>query len=158
VDESKIIESYNNGVSEIVSLLKNMNEELLKQLNIQNQELNSLRLENQKLYTQIAELEARLNKNSKNSSKPPSTDNYKKPPNTRQKTGRSTGGQKGHAGKTLLKVQNPDKIVDIKAQACECGCCLSGIEGKIQTRQVFELPKITVNVIVNLLGLKRFFQ
>jgi len=146
VDESKIIESYNNGVSEIVSLLKNMNEELLKQLNIQNQELNSLRLENQKLYTQIAELEARLNKNSKNSSKPPSTDNYKKPPNTRKKTGRSTGGQKGHVGKTLLKVENPDKIVDIKAEACECGCCLSGIEGKIQIRQVFELPKITVNV------------
>ena len=90
MDESKIIETYNNGVSEIVSLLKNMNEELLKQLNIQNQELNSLRLENQILHAKITELEAKRNKNSNNSSKPPSTDNHKKPSNSRKKIGRST--------------------------------------------------------------------
>lgn len=146
MDESKIIETYNNGVSEIVSLMKNMNEELLKQLDIQNQELNSLRLENQKLYAKIAELESKLNKNSKNSSNPPSTDNSKKPSNSRKKTDRSTGGQQGHEGRTLLKVQNPDKIVNIKATACQCGCCLSNIEGKVNTRQVFELPKIAIEV------------
>jgi transposase len=146
MDESKIIETYNNGVSEIVSLMKDMNIGLTNHINILNKEIISLRLENQKLNARIAELESKKNKNSKNSSKPPSTDNHKKTSNSRQKTGRSTGGQKGHEGKTLLKVENPDNIVDIKAEACECRCCLSNIEGKIQTRQIFELPKITINV------------
>jgi transposase len=37
----------------------------------------------------IAELEARLNLNSQNSSKPPSTDIWKKPKTTRQKSGKN---------------------------------------------------------------------
>jgi|GEM_PF-3379246 len=58
----------------------------------------------------------------------------------------STGRQKGHEGKTLLKLEKSDNIADIRSEACECGCSLSSIEGKIQARQVFDLPKITVNV------------
>lgn len=146
MNESKIIESYNEGVSEIVALMKELNMGLTSQVSNLNQEIKALREENLRLLVKIAELEAKAKKNSKNSSKPPSTDNHKKTANNRQKTGRSTGGQKGHEGKTLLKVENPDNIIDIKAEACECGCCLSNIEGKIQTRQVFDLPKITVNV------------
>lgn len=146
MDESKIIESYNEGVTEIISMMKELNMELISQVNNLNEEIKALREENLMLLAKNAELEAKTKKNSKNSSKPPSTDNHKKPFNSRQKTGRSTGGQKGHEGKTLLKSEQPDNIIDIKVEACECGCCLSGIEGKIQTRQVFDLPKITVNV------------
>lgn len=146
MNESKIIDSYNDGVSEIISLMKELNMGLTSQINSLNHEIKSLREENLKLLIKNAELEAKLNKNSKNSSKPPSTDNHKKPSNSRTKTGRSTGGQKGHEGKTLLKVKNPDNIVDIKVKSCECGCCLSSVKGNIQTRQVFDLPKITVNV------------
>ena len=51
----------------------------------------------------------RLNLNSKNSSKPPSSDpNRKKEP--KSKTGKKAGGQKGHVGTTLKKVDDPDKI------------------------------------------------
>lgn len=153
MDEYKIIESYNEGVTEIISMMKELNIGLISQVNNLNQEVKSLneeiialREENLMLLARNAELEAKAKKNSKNSSKPPSTDNHKKPSNSRQKTDRSTGGQKGHEGKTLLKSDQPDNIIDIKAEACECGCCLSGIEGEIQTRQVFDLPKITVNV------------
>lgn len=49
----------------------------------------------------IAELEARLNLNSQNSSKPPSTDIWKKPKTQRQKTGKKPGAQKGHKGHEL---------------------------------------------------------
>lgn len=54
-------------------------------------------------------LSNRLNLNSKNSSKPPSSDpNRKKEP--KSKTGKKAGGQKGHVGTTLKKVDDPDKI------------------------------------------------
>ena len=57
-------------------------------------------------------LEARLNQNSQNSSKPPSTDVFMdkkpKPKSSRTISGKKAGGQKGHPGKTLEMVENPD--------------------------------------------------
>ena len=146
MDEAKIIENYNAGVSEIISLMKELNIGLTNQINCLNQEIRALREENLRLLAKNAELEAKLNKNSKNSSKPPSTDNHKKPTNSRTKTGRPTGGQEGHQGKTLLKVDNPDKVIDLKPQACDCGCNLFDVEGKIESRQVFDAPIVTINV------------
>jgi len=61
----------------------------------------------------ISLLANRLNLNSTNSSKPPSSDpNRKKRPNS--KTGKKPGGQKGHVGTTLKKVDDPDKVEVIK--------------------------------------------
>ena len=61
----------------------------------------------------ISLLANRLNLNSTNSSKPPSSDpNRKKQP--KSKTGKKIGGQKGHVGATLKKVDDPDKIELIK--------------------------------------------
>ena len=61
----------------------------------------------------IAELEKRLNKNSSNSSKPPSSDGLGKPPRTtslRENGKRNSGGQKGHKGKTLKQIESPDTM------------------------------------------------
>jgi len=61
----------------------------------------------------IEELEKRLNKNSRNSSKPPSSDGLSKPARTsslREKGKNKSGGQRGHRGETLKQVQTPDKI------------------------------------------------
>ena len=153
LDEAKIIENSNAGVAQITLLMKEINGGLLSQLNVLTEEVCTLNLqikllreENIKLLEKNAALEAKYNKNSKNSSKPPSTDNNKKPSNTRQKTDRSTGGQPGHEGRTLLKIQNPDKFIAMKATACDCGCYLSDVEGKVNTRQVFELPKIAIEI------------
>jgi len=61
----------------------------------------------------ITLLANRLNLNSTNSSKPPSSDpNRKKRP--KRKTGKKSGGQKGHIGSTLKKVDDPDKVELIK--------------------------------------------
>ena len=52
----------------------------------------------------ITLLEKRLNKNSRNSSKPPSSDGLSKPPRTsslRDKGKNTSGGQPGHKGETL---------------------------------------------------------
>lgn len=59
----------------------------------------------------ITLLANRLNLNSKNSSKPPSFDpNRKKDKKEKRSDDRKPGGQKGHQGKTLEPVENPDKI------------------------------------------------
>ena len=61
----------------------------------------------------ITLLANRLNMNSTNSSKPPSSDpNRKKKPQS--KTGKKPGGQKGHVGTTLKKADDPDKVELIK--------------------------------------------
>jgi transposase len=57
----------------------------------------------------ITLLANRLNLNSKNSSKPPSTDPNREKTSKKNK-GNKAGGQKGHAGKTLEKVKTPDQV------------------------------------------------
>jgi transposase len=85
------------------------------------QENSALKTENAELKSKVAELEARLNSNSRNSSKPPSSDGYqKKPAFPRKKKGKE-GGQQGHQGRTLRQVEHPDKTVKHKPGSCVCG-------------------------------------
>lgn len=60
----------------------------------------------------IKELQRRLGQNSQNSSKPPSTDGFKKPSpkSLRTKSGKKPGGQKGHAGKNMTLPHAPDEV------------------------------------------------
>ena len=61
-----------------------------------------LKKEIEKLKNQINSLREQLNKNSHNSSKPPSTDGFKKKTKSlRKPSGKKPGGQPGHAGHTL---------------------------------------------------------
>jgi transposase len=71
----------------------------------------------------IQELKEQINKNSKNSSKPPSSDGFKKPStkSLRKPSGKKAGGQKGHPGKHLAVVAKPDDIIRHMPSACE-GC------------------------------------
>lgn len=71
----------------------------------------------------ITDLKANKIKNSSNSSKPSSTDGFKKVvQNNRVKSGKPKGGQKGRAGKTLKTVDNPNKIIDVFGDSiCSCG-------------------------------------
>ena len=80
------------------------------------------------LKARIAELERRLGLDSSNSSKPPSSDGLKKPlrvKSLRERSGRPSGGQKGHPGKTLRQVEVPDAVVDHYPGVCSgCGAAL----------------------------------
>jgi transposase len=75
----------------------------------------SLRAEITALRAEVAELRRRLNLDSSNSSKPPSSDGLKKQPrivgSLRGRSGKPSGGQAGHEGRTLRQVINPDVTV-----------------------------------------------
>lgn len=60
------------------------------------------------LEERVKVLEDQINKNSRNSSKPPSTDTFK---SQRKPTGRSVGGQKGHKGHALEMVEKPNHVI-----------------------------------------------
>src|SRR5215211_1342777 len=81
------------------------------------------------LQQRIAELERQVGLNSGNTGKPPSSDGLKKPPrvgNLRQPSGKQSGGQPGHPGKTLRRTETPDTTVDHDPQACTtCGTALT---------------------------------
>ena len=98
----------------------------------------------------ISDLEGQIAKNSRNSSKPPSSDGYKKPApkSLRKKTTRKTGGQPGHKGSTLKAVDKPDHIKRHHVEACACcGKSLCNeIPSAIAKRQVFDLPPLRLEV------------
>lgn len=97
----------------------------------------------------IKDLEGRLALNSKNSSKPPSSDGMNKPaPKSLRIAGQNTtGGQKGHPGNTLRKATQPDKIVihDVPEHCPACHAKLP-FAYVAQTRQVFDLPVVKYEV------------
>ena len=98
------------------------------------------------LQREVAELKARLNQNSSNSSKPPSSDppSVKRAPPKRP-TGKKRGGQRGHKPHRRDLV-SPEKVAasfNIKPEVCRgCGAVLLGDDPEPLRHQVAELPPI----------------
>jgi len=117
------------------------------------------------LWDRVIALEAKvaeLQRNSRTSSKPPSSDkgnfaNRPKPKSLRLKSGKKSGGQPGHPGSTLHQKKTPDHVEEHRLNAgahCpECGESLetSSLDHPLdrqccECRQVFELPAIRLEV------------
>src|SRR5215212_1533309 len=97
------------------------------------------------LTSRVAELERQLGQTSTNSGQPPSSDGLQKPPRTqslRAPSGKKSGGQRGHPGKTLRQVENPDAATDHFPETCTgCGAALNETMATGHAaRQVFDLP------------------
>ncbi|CAK0755464.1 hypothetical protein CCP3SC1_240030 [Gammaproteobacteria bacterium] len=100
------------------------------------------------LTAKVTELEGRLALNSRNASKPLSSEGYGKPkPKSLRIAGKNpTGGQKGHKGHTLEKSEHPAHLVPhIPPVNCECGMELPP-GTVVETRQVFALPPMRYEV------------
>jgi transposase len=98
------------------------------------------------LTARVAELEAKLGKDSTNSSLPPSTAHpHAKPPRAKRLQRRSPGGQPGHAKheRTLIPVEQCQAVVPCLPPACRrCGEALTGADPEPLRHQVWELPEI----------------
>ncbi len=128
----------------------------------QDEELQALREENRSLkaliaqllplqeqlaqaHARIKELEDRLAQDSRTSSKPPSSDGLTRlPRRARRPSGKSPGGQAGHAGHTLALVEPPDTVVRHRPLVCkQCAADLSQVPGRVaERRQVLDVPEI----------------
>jgi hypothetical protein len=67
----------------------------------------------EQLCAEVQRLKAIINKDSSNSSKPPSSDGLKQIPNSRERSGRKAGGQKGHPGHKLRIPENLEELVNL---------------------------------------------
>ena len=102
------------------------------------------------LRSQVEALAAQVRANSKNSSKPPSSDGLGKPEpkSLRKKTGRRPGRPKGQPGVTMELTDHPDEVVRHEPAACRgCGHGLGGaIETGAERRQVTDIEPVAVTV------------
>jgi len=96
-----------------------------------------------KLAARVSELEARLDQNSKNSSKPPSSNSPFKTLAPKPNSDKKSGGQPGHEGHGLKRVQTPERIIAHALSDCpHCGCTLEDQPAQlVASWQVFDLPQ-----------------
>src|SRR5450759_622925 len=106
------------------------------------------------LEAQVAELRAWLGQNSRNSSKPPSSDGYSKPSvnkkrSLRRRSGRKPGGQPGSPGHHLERREVPDEEVVHPLMRCEgwCGDLSDEPIVESQSRQVLDLPELRLRCV-----------
>ncbi len=146
--EAKAI--YEQGRETVVAVLLRMDEQI--------QQLNERAARQDK---KIAELERRLNRNSRNSSVPPSQDPPGAPERRRpDHSGRGQGAQPGHRGRgrKLLPAEAVNRVVEHWPQCCECEHSFAegGDEvGRPARHQVTELPPIAVEVTEHRLHRRR---
>jgi transposase len=123
---------------------------LLERISVLERELAETRKLLEEKDAVIAELKEQLKKNSQNSSKPPSSDGYRKPRpvSNREKTGRKAGAQPGHPGHGL-NMPKPDVIEDVAhlPEGCE-GCPHFGICPKVATSSVRNEIDVEIKVIL----------
>lgn len=118
---------------------------------LQGTQLAELQAQNTLLLARIEELESRLNKNSSNSNKPPSSDGLSKKPKRKpafgRKKGKKQGGQPGHKGKTLEISSTPDHLNELLPSSCICGTLLDKDQAQVlEIRQVIDLPEPKLEV------------
>jgi transposase len=128
------------------------NEEELQALREENRTLKALVAELLPLKEQLAQANARIKdledtlaKDSRTSSKPPSSDGLARlPRHSRRPSGKRPGGQAGHPGHTLSMVEQPEEVVRHRPEVCsQCREDLSRVPGIVaERRQVLDVPEI----------------
>lgn len=134
----EILAVYTRGPEAVVALV----EALLTHIGRQDEQIAALT-------ARVAVLEARLAKDSHNSSKPPASDGLaKRPKSLRVATGQPRGGQPGHPGATLRRADRPDRLQVHTPRACRgCGASLALVPAcRQERRQLHDLPPLRLVV------------
>ncbi|MGH3194015.1 MAG: IS66 family transposase [Streptosporangiaceae bacterium] len=135
---------------EVIAALRAANARLRELLAERDAQVAALTGQVEELRAQVADLTARVKQNSKNSSKPPSSDGLGKPEpqSLRKKTGRGPGRPKGQPGATMQLTDRPDHVVRHEPESCRgCGTGLAGAEQTgMERRQVTEIPPVKAEI------------
>ena len=141
LSREQIIALYKAGPDAVVSLVEYLQDEM------------------EILANRIRALEIQAKTNSRNSSKPPSSDGFKKPnPKSRRtQSGKKPGGQPGHEGTTLAMVCDPDHhIIHSLGHCSRCYHSLSESDAiGHERRQVFDVPPVRLEVTEHAAEMKR---
>ena len=111
----------------------------------QSQQMQQMQEQIAALTQQVKDLQARLAKDSHNSSLPPSSDRFvrqPKPKSLRKKSEKKAGGQEGHLGTTLRFSEAPDEVIEYQVSVCaSCQHDLREVEACVTLRrQVVDMP------------------
>jgi len=108
---------------EVIEMLQREISSLTIENNEKEEENEALKKRIAELEDKVAVLESRIKKDSSNSSKPPSSDGFKKPKtfSTREKSGKRPGGQVGHTGHTIKVDAIETEVIERKEGSCPCG-------------------------------------
>ena len=102
------------SLTTIINMMITMFSGIMEQNNKQTATISDLKQTISDLQETIKDLQRQLNMDSHNSSKSPSSDGYKKANKNRslrEKTGRKTGGQKGHKGVNMKLHHEPKELL-----------------------------------------------
>lgn len=152
ISREHILNAYKAGPDAVITLIEYLQEQFQNALD----ELNNA---NVKLASRIQALEEKINKDSHNSNKPPSTDGPRRKFNKkRERRGdRKPGGQEGHEGMTLQMMKHPNHLAVHEIIRCPtCGKSLQQEKLRgYERRQVFDIPPIGVEVTEHRAQIKR---
>ena len=149
---AKTLGAYRQGPDAVVELVVGLVAQFAAQLEVLSARVTALEAENANLRTENAALRAQLGTNSRNSSKPPSSDGpgvKPHPKSQRGSSGRKPGGQPGHSGHSLRLVDAPDAIqVHAPARCQACGASLEAVSAlRRERRQVVDIPTVQARVV-----------
>lgn len=144
IERAQILNAYKAGPEAVVSLFEYLQDTLLAVI--------------EEHEARIEELEEKINKDSHNSNKPPSSDGLaRRLSRKRQSSGKKPGGQEGHEGTTLAMVRQPQHLQIHEVKRCHgCGRSLQHEKPTgYEPRQVFDIPPIVVEVTEHRAQIKR---
>ena len=144
IEREQILNAYKAGPEAVVSLFEYLQDTLLAVI--------------EEHEARIEELEERINKDSHNSNKPPSSDELKRKfTKKRERSDKKPGGQEGHEGTTLRMVKHPNHVEVHEVKRCgSCGKSLKDVKPRgYAPRQVFDIPPIVVEVTEHRAQIKR---
>ena len=145
------ISSCHRIIRELVGALEGLKPELegyVQQIEAQRQQIESQSKQIVQLELRVKELESQIKQNSRNSSRPPSSDSFRTKPAFPRTAGGKIGGKFGHDGGTLKMVEKADFIVEHQAVVC-AHCGKTHFQEPLTLRgrrQVFDIPAPKIEV------------